>query len=226
MRPWPLLALSLACACALATVPTQRLFPVLTPADPAQARLPDGWTVSVKGDLATGKVNLTRAGGTLSALVEVRNDASELPLRTAKVVAYDKEKTLLQSAPLPDPADGYQDTPVAKTFTNRGLASFSVADRAPPFTVELTLTDGKREEKLSFPFKEFGPDEFWADPGLVMTDPGVFFRTLSFAERQGAYNTARKSRQDAEGYRRMKAGDPKRYELMEWVRLHEYDIEF
>ena len=223
----PLLpAFFIAAGCGLAAVPAKRLFPVLPAQAANQARLEDGWTVSVKGDLATGKVNLTRAGATLSAQVEVHNDASELPLRTPRVSAYDKDRTLLAVVPGADPAGAFQDNPVPKSFSNRGLVAFGAADRAAPFTVELLVGDGKREETLTFAFKEFGPPDFWADPDMALRDPGGFFRTLSFEERQDAFNTARKVRRDPAQYARLKTADPKRWELLEWVRLHEYDIEF
>ncbi|MBI5595861.1 MAG: hypothetical protein HY928_07205 [Elusimicrobia bacterium] len=215
--------------CALAPV-RARYFPV--PA-PEQARLPDGWTVSCKGRLAAGKAALARSGALVFAHIEVHNESSDAPLRLSGIRAFDKDRTLLagEGAQVPAPADfsgagAYRDDPVPKGLSNRGLAAFRLADRAPPFTLELELTDGAAAETLTFAFKEFGPEEFWGNPELVMQDPARFFRSLKFEERQDAFEAARRMRRDRESFLRMKTADPKRYELLEWVRIHEYDIEF
>lgn len=238
--------------CMLAPVRRTRYFPVVAPGSGSQARMPDGWTVSVKGDIATGRMRLLRAGERVAALIEVLNEASEEPLHVQGLHAYGGDRAPLnrdaarlseglasvivgdfykERAEAPHQAEflqasGFRDGPVPKGLSQRGTAVFGLSGQKPPFTVELELARGERRESLAFTFKEFGPEDFWDDPELVMQDPGRFFRSLKFEERQEAFEAARRMRRDRESFARMKAADPKRYELLEWVRIHEYDIEF
>lgn len=239
-------------ACILAPVKRVRLFPSIPEGAVERRRLPDGWTVSVQGALASGKMTLLRAGGRLAAAIEVVNEASEEPLRLKGVVAYDKEKVVLpreqarlgeslaavivsdlykERAEAPRQAEFLQasvfgDDPIPKGLSKRGTALFVLTDQKPPFTLELELAAGARTEKLSFVFKEFGPAEFWDNPEMSLQDPLYYFHNLTFEERQDAFETARRARLDRAGYARMKKEDPRRWQLYDWVRIHEYDIEF
>lgn len=279
---------SILVSCAATPVHKDSFFPTVPASDPNVTRTTDVWTVSRKGDLATCKVRLIRAGEYLVAHVDILNSGAQGPLQILSAVAWDRDKTLLKSehssgvsgdyeaqanqkqsaanaagmnasmamrdarimaavnnrgawgsalteglayaissslyaseaAALKNHADfirmnGYMNTAIPETFSNRGLISFIISDRVPPYTLSLTLTNKEHDEKYDLTFDTLRGADFIDCPSLSDGHRREVWDSLSAQEQTAAKSKIYKMRSQWDAIRKE---DPAKFDVIQWIR--------
>lgn len=114
--------------------------------------------------------------------------------------------------------NGYQNNPIPNGFSNRGLISFFVSDRLPPYTIEIELTNRDAEEKLDFTFGQFDLDAFWKLAVEGREELRHYWRMLSYSDRKAGFSQAEAIWKDKAKLESLKTSDPERAAIVEWIK--------
>lgn len=114
--------------------------------------------------------------------------------------------------------NGYQNNPIPNGFSNRGLISFFISDRLPPYTIEIELTNREVDEKFSFTFGHFDLEAFWTLASEGREELRHYWRMLNSSDRKAGVSQAEAIMTDKEKFESLKASDPKRAAIAEWIR--------